>query len=319
MSKEESAIGKQSVSGDQPIREDKTVSDDLVAEAARSLPGWLPVRVTADLVPTELAEGTMLGTWLQVAQTRALVTLPTGTRMLVTEDEIVVQPSSDASHTEVSYLIYSVGTRLVLSLRRLFSLHASAFMWSGSAVGLIGHSMAGKSTTLLGLRDRGYQPIVDDLLAVQFESNRRLATCSGWRRPVHVRSETASVMPQWQDSPVLESAVRPDQPRLAAVVTQEIHDVPLVCAIQLHASSHAQDVTVEPLVGAIKLQVIKNTVNGFGQSSFGGRDAAFFTWAAGVADRVPMFRITRPQEGWWLEQVLDEVEVLLSSQNVPTV
>jgi hypothetical protein len=306
------------VPDDPPMPDHESGSEELVAEAARSLPGWLVVKATAGSVPTELEEGTKLSMWLQVAEARALVTLPTGSRMLVTEEEIVVQASPNASFTEVSYLMYSMGTRLVLSLRRQFSLHASAFMWSGFAVALIGQSMAGKSTALLGLRNRGFQPVVDDLLAVRLDEDQPLALCSGWRRPVHVRTETASAMPEWQDSPVLDPEVRWDQPRLAAAVTEDVCNVPLVCAIQLHVRSDAEAVTVEPLVGAMKLQVIKNTVDEFGQSSFGGRDVEFFTWASGVADRVPMYRITRPRSGWSLEQVLDEIEAVLSHQDVQT-
>jgi len=287
--------------------------DQHVLEAA--VPRWLDVSVNVGVVPTRLAEGTEINSWLSATDSEALVTLRTGTRLLATCHALVIDPAPEATTQELSYLLYSWGTRIVLSLRKQFSLHASAFLSGNHAVALIGHSNAGKSTTLLGLHERGYPAVVDDLLAVRFESEATVATCSGWPRPVHVRANTAAQMPQWDHGPTIDVRVRPDQPRLADAVTQEVHNVPLACAVHLTRSKTATEVTIDPIAGAVKLAIIKSTVDRFGQSSFAGRDAAFFSWAAGVADRVPMYRLTRPTGDWSLPEVLDKIEGLLRDRN----
>lgn len=287
------------------------VSFDSIALAADSLPGWLDVEVAAGSVPDHLPGGTELSRWLEVSPDAAVVRLDTGTRLFATADRLVIDPAPSATAEEMSYLMYSWGTRLVLTLRRHFSLHASAFLVGESAVALIGGSGAGKSTTLLGIQGRGYQAVVDDLLAVRVDPDSPVATCSGWRRPVHVRSRTAAEMPLWDGSPALSVEVRPDQPLLAAAVMHEVSDVPLRFGIHLVASDQVDRVTVEPLSGAVKLGVIKHTVDSFGQASSGGRGADFFAWASGAADRLPMFRLIRPHERWSLDEVLDAVELLL--------
>ena len=275
------------------------------------LPSWLDVDLEVGPVPNALDDAQPVTTWLTANHEEALVRLTSGTALWITASKLVLSPAPNASQSELAYALYSFGTRLVLTLRREFSLHSSAFRTQSAAVALFGRAHAGKSTTLLGMQGRGYEAIVDDLLPINVDAAPEL-TCSGWPRPAHVRTRTAEMLSEWGTAPLLASTTRPDAPRLAQVVTRETRGRPLVGGILLSADERADKITLEPLVGAKKLAAIHATTDRWGQVSFGGRKADFFRWASTVADCIPMFRLTRPRDPWCLPEVLDRIEQALA-------
>lgn len=64
---------------------------------------------------------------------------------------------------------------LVLRLRGVPSLHASAVAMDGVAVALVGAAGTGKSTTAAALAERGHALVADDVLALRTEGERVLA------------------------------------------------------------------------------------------------------------------------------------------------
>ncbi|MCH9816275.1 MAG: hypothetical protein K0U64_07455 [Actinomycetia bacterium] len=276
-----------------------------------ALPSWLNVDLEIGAVPETLPDGQDVFDWLTANQEEAIVRLESGTALLVTGSRLVLSPAPNASDSELAYVLYSFGTRLVLTLRREFSLHSSAFRTDTGAVALLGRAHAGKSTTLLGMRDRGYEAIVDDLLPIQVQGTSRL-TCSGWPRPAHVRTRTSQMLAEWGAAPELASSMRPDAPRLAHVVQRETRGISLVGGVLLVADQDTDGIRFEQVQGARKLAAIHATTDRWGQVSFGGRKADFFRWASAVANALPMFRLTRPSDPWCLPDVLDRVEQALA-------
>ncbi len=64
---------------------------------------------------------------------------------------------------------------LVLRLRGITCLHASAFSVDGRAVALVGPSGAGKSTTAAAFAGRGFAVLTDDILALEEQHDRVIA------------------------------------------------------------------------------------------------------------------------------------------------
>lgn len=287
---------------------------DLASRLNACLPPWLGVRVELGSPPPVPPDAERLNAYLSVTEDAAWVSPMDGTRLLVTPDRILLDSSSrvdggtdPAALSDLEYLVYSWGVRLVRTLRKQFSLHAAGFLYEGEAVAIVGMGHAGKSTTLLGLRDRGFTPIVDDLLAVDLPTTGNgAAVCSGWTRPVHVRSPSVAQVPEWGEGPSISAAMRPDRPVALAAVSQDHTLIPLRLLVHLRRSG-ADHVGSTPMSGPDKLAMISDTVDRWGQSTFGGRAGSFFRWAAGVSGAAPGIRIDRPVDRWCLDDVMDEV------------
>ena len=83
-------------------------------------------------------------------------------------------PATSSLEDTAAYLLGPV-LALVLRLRGVTCLHASAFAAEGSAVALVGPSGAGKSTTAAAFAERGLTVLADDVLALAAEGPDILA------------------------------------------------------------------------------------------------------------------------------------------------
>lgn len=82
--------------------------------------------------------------------------------------EILYTPPHDDEDAVIAPLLGVVlGT--LLHQRHVFTLHASAINYHGSAVAFVAHKGTGKSTTCANMYNRGYSLVTDDVLAVRLD------------------------------------------------------------------------------------------------------------------------------------------------------
>ncbi len=99
----------------------------------------------------------------------------------------VTWPSSQTLEDMATYLLGPV-LGLVLRLRGVTCLHASAVVVDGKAIALVGASGAGKSTTAAAFAKAGYKALSDDIVALDERSG------DFWVRPAYPRIRL------WEDS-----------------------------------------------------------------------------------------------------------------------
>lgn len=83
------------------------------------------------------------------------------------QQDIYIDPYTDAEARGFRFLISGVALGLLLDLRGMFTLHASAVAKDGKAIAFVGPKGAGKSTTVAYFCSRGYSLLTDDLLALR--------------------------------------------------------------------------------------------------------------------------------------------------------
>ena len=80
--------------------------------------------------------------------------------------EITIEPTKDATSEELQlFLIGSVFGALIHQ-RGMLPIHGSAVLFKGKAVVFTGVSGAGKSTLAMGLAQRGYSVLADDISVI---------------------------------------------------------------------------------------------------------------------------------------------------------
>ncbi len=128
-----------------------------------------------------------------------------GTRFVVSRsgDEIwCAWPSSSTLDTAATYLLGPV-IGLVLRLRGITCLHASAVAIGGDAIAIVGPAGLGKSTTAAAFALRGYRVLADDIAAIGSAAGR-------W----HVQPAVPSIR-LWEDSVELLLGDASALPRMA--------------------------------------------------------------------------------------------------------
>lgn len=253
-------------------------------------------------VPTTLVSVTRMGSQFQAGQTEVLVDMGEHGHMLIERDRVILEEGTRAHLGEIDFYLYGFVPRIIRILREQYSLHASAAVHGMGAVAVLGHSNAGKSTTTMGLVRRGHALVVDDVLPVDLSPEGVFV--HGWERPLHLREEAAGRLG-------FGSAERRDQPSGVKVRTSagaQESPIPLSLLIELVPDDAAEDVTLLWLAGAQRAAVVIAHSDVAYLASADGRQESFFRWAAEVADRVPVARISRPTRGWHLDEVLDAVD-----------
>jgi hypothetical protein len=250
---------------------------------------------------------TRTGVQFQAGPSEVLVDMREHGRMLVQRDRVVLDITPGLNLAAIDYYLYGFVPRVVRILREEYSIHASAVVVGDLAVAVMGMSQAGKSTTTMGLVQRGYPLIVDDVLPVDVRDGS--VTVHGWERPLHLREEAAARLG-------VGRAVRREQPGGTKIRTHpggRDEAVPLAVLVELTFDEDARDVSATWLTGAERLAVVIAHSDVAQLASADGRQASFFRWAADVANRVPIARVTRPSAGWTLDRVLDAVLAAVDS------
>lgn len=263
------------------------------------------VTVRVGEVPDSLENITRDEGFLQMSATAFLVKTEGIGDMLVTRDEVVIAPYSDSTVEAMDYLVYGWAPRFIRVLRREFSVHASAVVIPGGAIAVMGAAMAGKSTTTLGLVRRGLPLIIDDVLPVDFTDEG--AVVHGWARPLHLRDSAANFFQVSRE----KSFVTPAETKVQLNLPSHTHSLPLRFLVELQPNPLVDSVTVTRLSGVEALRACMRNTNSTGISGADGRGKVFFEWVTTLSQTVPIYQLTRPEEGWCLDAVLDSLQQLV--------
>jgi HPr Serine kinase C-terminal domain len=216
-------------------------------------------------------------------------------------NEIVVEPARGADHRDLTAVLYGTATALLLAQRGQFALHASTVAVTAVGVALAGRSGAGKSTAALALEQRGHRLVTDDVSPVRWvppdrgtpgdrsAGARRTPEVLPFGRPWHVWPDTATAL--GLDLTGLDR-VDPRQTKLS-LPGRPAAAVPLRAAVVLRSDPAARHVTTSRLTGPAAVHALLG--NAYRVRILGRLWAAhLFSWAAELADRLPVWSVARP-------------------------
>lgn len=270
-------------------------------QAARSLfpaEAW-GVDVKVGLVPASLEGATHVDLDVQASDDAILVNMRSQGRVLVTANCITLDVADDVQPEQIDFYLYGLVPRALRILREEYSLHASCVVRpAGGAVAIMGRPMAGKSTTVMGLVKRNYGLIIDDILPVDIVGG--VPQVFGWDRPVHLRPRTAQHFGYQQGADSGST-------RIKATVPGQFEPMPLAALFELVADTDDREVCVRKLDGVERLASVVAHSDLSSLSSVAKRARSYFAWVTAVANAVPVYRITRPTDGWTVDEILDLV------------
>lgn len=250
------------------------------------------VEVVETDVPRPSADANWAGPLRAVEGPVVTFGMPDAARMRITDgNRIAFQRHPGCTDEALRLLLMGPGSALVLHQRGVLPLHGSGIVTDRGAVLLVGHSGAGKSTTLGAFMDRGYPVLCDDLAAVDLDADGRAVVFPGTR-----------VLKVWADSAASLGWPTDGLPRvrtelnkyMVPVSRQSADPVPLVAVYQMTTHNDA-DVEFVRRERAAKFNALldhtwqKMTVKRMGLH---GRH---FEHVVAVANQVPVTQVRRPE------------------------
>lgn len=297
----------------------RAVQQDAEPEWAR-LPAHLGLDVRRGPVPTELPGAARPLPWLQVASQEVLVEFGDDTRLRVRDGcEVTLQLDESADPGgDPSWLLQGWAVTIAALQRGNLSLHAATVRIGDAVVAIAGDRGAGKSTTALGLRDRGHPLLVDDVALLEFRGAE--AWITPYARNVHLLPDAADALGiDFASLPPLalgrdKAAFRAEDPPIEPHRVDHIVVLdPRGDQIQQHtptAVAEAEGLAVAEVRGAARVGFLVEHTARDGLAPLVLGQPRYFALLAQLANAAPVHAVRRPATGWSLPEVLDAIEGL---------
>jgi hypothetical protein len=278
----------------------------------RQVQAALPADVVVELgvLPALSPEARAAGPLRQVSAGTVRFGFPGVAKLLIARgNHILVEPHPQGSQQALTLLLMGTAAALLLLQRGVLPLHGSGIATARGAVLLVGHSGAGKSTTLGALLRRGYSMVCDDLAAVRFDKGGVPLVDPGvglyklWADSAEALGIDTDHLPR----------VRTELSKFMVPASHQLVDapVPIYAVYQLSAHNQAEP-RLEPKLDARKFNVLLNhtwqklTVKAL------GLHGKHFQQASQLANAVRVMALHRPDRSRHnavdVERVADLIE-----------
>ena len=256
--------------------------------------------------PHHLEDCRSIGSHLQAAPEKLLLSIDSVARYYVSGgNHITITPAPGA--TPESILVFLMGSAIgaLLQQRKILVLHGGAITAKESGMVFLGPSGIGKSTLAAGFHHRGYPFLADDVCAVDTISGipsiipgfPRLKLWSDALKKMGTHKESLTSILSRGD---LEKYLLPVDIR---------HETPIaVNAVFNLETMEARSVNITPLSGMAKIHpLISNTYRPAFLDGLGIKKDHFQQCAA-LAAKVSVYQVTRPRQGFLLDELMDALE-----------
>jgi hypothetical protein len=227
-----------------------------------------------------------------------------GTFAIADGTRIRFEPERHVSDAAVSVWLHGTAAALLLAQRGRFALHASVVDVGGVGLAVAGQRRAGKSTTVLRLAQSGHTLVTDDVSPID---SRAPVTVHPFDRPLHVLPRTATALGV---DIVGARPIAADHPKLALPVSAT-GPIELAAIAVLRPLPHARTVDAVKVRGAEAHRLVAaNIYRRYLMAELRHND--MFACAATIAERVPVYLVTRPAEEWTVDTVAHTAECLVT-------
>jgi hypothetical protein len=274
-----------------------------------ALPDHLGLTATLGDIPTKLPGATQPLPGLQVTDDAVRVDFGGGRALLVEHGTTAtvqweLGPSEDPA--DLSWVTEGWAVTLAALQRGNLTMHASTVRVGDTVVAVAGHHGAGKSTTVMGLRARGHNLLIDDSTVVEVTDTGAWTT--PYARNVHLLADTAAAMGVDFDAlPAL--AGRGDKSSFRPEATPAVpHRIDMV--LVLEPTEAATGICLTQVTGTDKVTTVREHVARQTISHVVLGPVRLFDQLTRLADACDVWVLSRPTGSWSLDEVLDAIEQL---------
>ena len=267
------------------------------------------VSISYGTVPQNLTESKVKGLRYEANTDEFLLTVDNVGRYYVAHgNTVIIAPENGACEAEIMLFLMGSAMGALLFQRNFLPLHGSAVIVGDGNYGAIflGPSGVGKSTLAGALQKKGYPLLADDICAISIADNGKALIIPGFPR----LKLWADTLIKFDDDRKGLNRVRKDEEfEKYFYPAQNFAAEPIAVGSVFILNSHNKDeFEISSLTGAEKIDpLLKNTFRANFLKGIGSKQEHFKQCAA-VAAQSRVQRITRPQKGFRLKELIAEIE-----------
>ncbi len=282
------------------IASDLPLPELVPAPSGQTMPAEVRV-VRGPVAAGGLRQGRQLGPYLWTAPRQLWLQVPGIARFLVSDGQLITidaAPGIDESSIRVFLLGSALGA--LLFQRGLLVLHGNAIQIGDQCLVCVGPSGAGKSTLAAGFLQRGYAILADDVVPV----DAHCCALAGFPR-----------LKLWQDTADRLRIdtnqlcrVRPAMAKFNYPLTQRFSGAPLPIRWVYILGTHQQpDTRFEAIHGMDRFNPLRNNTYRVRYMEGMALKPAHLQICSTLAGRIHLKRITRPERGFGLDELVDRI------------
>ncbi len=258
-------------------------------------------------VPLTLAESLVKGLRYEANADEFLLKVDNVARYYIAHgNTIIIEPEAGACEAEIMLFLMGSAMGALLYQRKFLPLHGSAVKIGDHGAIFVGPSGAGKSTLAGALHKRGYGLLADDICAVLIDEKGKAQIIPGfprlklWADALHKLAEERQGLNRVRKGEDFEKYFYPAENYAAEPVP-----VGSVFILNYH---NKDEFEIKSFNGAEKINPLLNNtfrtnfLNGIGDKK------EHFKQCAAVAAQSRIQRVTRPQKGFLLDELIGEIE-----------
>lgn len=245
-----------------------------------------------------------LSTYVDGAAGRLWLNIPDILRMSVTNGDRITYRSNAQSQDTEALRLFLLGSGLgaLLMQRDYVVIHGNAIVpeQGHGAILCVGPSGAGKSTIAIAMLQKGLQVLADDVCPVSADGQVQpgMARAKLWQETADRLSiDTTSL------SPIMGRVSKFNLPLGAAHCTTPKR----IRAVFVLDPSNVAQVSITPVTGTARFVALRSNVYRPEYLRPLGIEAAYLARLAALAAKTPVFRVTRPKDGFDIDRLVGAI------------
>lgn len=223
-------------------------------------------------------------------------------------DTITVEPLIDTCEQEVKTFLLGTSFGMLLQQKNLIAIHGGAVVVNNKAIVITGDQGAGKSTLVNGFRHRGFGFMADDVSVTGVDLNGDIVIKSAYPQQKVCKDAMIKMGYNLEDFKLIDEG---RQKYVVPVTKTFRHEDLNLGAIFYITKDNVEEVKIEEIKGTEKLNILINNIYRIELLRLIGMNKEYFTKCLNIAKKIPIFKITRPVDGFTIDEQMEKIEKIM--------
>lgn len=221
---------------------------------------------------------------------------------------VTIEPLIDIGEQPIKTFLLGTSFGMLLHQRNSVAIHGGTIIVNNKAVVITGEQGAGKSTLVNGFRHRGFGFMADDVSVTGLDKDNSIVVKSAYPQQKVCKDAMLKMGYNLDDFKLIDE----DRQKYVVPVSETFRQEDLnLGAIFYITKDSVGGVKIEEVKGSEKLNIVMNNIYRIGLIRTIGIGKEYFLKCLDIAKRIPVFKITRPANGFTIDEQMEKIEEIM--------
>lgn len=291
------------------IQSDMILKELIAVE--QPLQNEIDVVISCRDIPKKIRDAVLLNENFQISKHQVIFSIEgVGSFYIAYGNQITLELAAECNVEYAKIFLLGSAFGILFLQRNTIAIHSGAIVWNQQAVLFTGNTGVGKSTLTTGLRVKGFNILADDVAVVKKQTNGKYEVhpsfpqqklCGDSMSKMGFNKESYKQIDPFRDKyaiPIQEHFVyKPVD--LGAIFELSVGDV--------------SDIQIQEITGSEKMMIFMKNIYRIEFTEYMGLRKEYFKNCVEMVKNIPVYRMTRPKDGYYIDRQIDLIERTLAN------